>query len=222
MEPNLDLASFIDHTLLKPEATKSDIERLCQEAKQYQFFAVCVNPTYVSLVRKILDGTRIKICTVAGFPLGANLTETKIREAALGISHGAQEIDMVMNISALKSSNEDLVEEDIRSVRQTCGKGIILKVILETAVLTQEEKVRACQIAKRVGADFVKTSTGFGSGGATVADVLLMRKAVGKEMGVKASGGIRDYQMAIKLIEAGATRIGTSSGVKIMKEWLSH
>ncbi len=211
-----DIASLIDHTLLKPDATRADIERLCAEAKQFGFASVCVNPCNVKLAATLLTGAAIKVCSVVGFPLGANKKEVKAYEARRAILDGATEIDMVMNIGALKSGDYKLVEEDMRLVKETCGSRIITKVILETALLTNEEKIRACEIAKASGMDFVKTSTGFGPGGATVEDVRLMRSVVGEKLGVKASGGIRDAETAAKMVEAGATRIGASASVKIV------
>ncbi len=211
-----DLAPLIDHTLLKPDAAYSDIERLCAEAREFKFAAVCVNPCNVRLAANLLAGTTIKVCSVVGFPLGANKKEVKAYEARRAILDGATEIDMVMNIGALKSKDYKLVEEDMRMVKEVCGSRVITKVILETALLTDEEKIKACEIAKVSGMDFVKTSTGFGPGGATVADVKLMRSVVGEKIGVKASGGIRDMETAMKMVEAGATRIGASASVKIV------
>lgn len=209
---------MIDHTLLKPEVTKEEIRRLCDEGKKYGFASVCVNPVWVSLCAGLLRGSGVKICTVSGFPLGANKTEVKAKEAEMAIKEGADEIDMVANIGALKSGDFKWVEEDIKAVRHATGKGKILKVIIETAVLTNEEKIRATQIIMDCGADFVKTSTGFGYSGATVEDVKLLKKMVGDKIGIKASGGIRDYNTALELIKAGASRIGTSSGVKIVEQ----
>jgi len=214
----LNIAQMIDHSLLKSEVTKEEIRRLCEEGKKYGFASVCVNPVWVSLCADFLRGSSVRICTVSGFPLGANKTETKVKEAEIAIKEGADEIDMVANIGALKSGDFKLVEEDIKAVRQAIGKQKILKVIIETAVLTNEEKTRATQIIIDCGADFVKTSTGFGYPGATVEDVKLLKKVVGDKIGIKASGGIRDYETALKLIQAGATRIGTSSGVKIVEQ----
>jgi deoxyribose-phosphate aldolase len=211
-----DIAPLIDHTLLKPEATRAQVEQLCCEARELGFAAVCVNPAYVKLAATLLDGSSVTICSVIGFPLGASKKEIKAYEARRAILDGAREIDMVMNIGALKSGDLKLVEEDMRAVREACGRNIMLKVIIETALLTDEEKVKACEIAKKVGADFVKTSTGFGPGGATVDDVRLMRSVVGPRMGVKASGGIRDTESAEKMIAAGASRIGASASVKIV------
>ena len=214
----MDIARMIDHTLLKPDATRKQIEQLCLEGKKYQFASVCLNPVWVKFCWEILTGSKVKICTVSGFPLGANTTSVKVKEAKTGIEDGADEIDMVMNVGALKSGDFGLVETDITSVRNAIGKDKILKVIIECGLLTTDEKVKAAEIVKACGADFVKTNTGFGYGGATVEDVKLLRKIAGKDMGVKASGGIRDLQTAKSLIEAGANRIGTSSGVKIAEE----
>jgi len=211
-----DLAQMIDHTLLKPEASKKEIQKLCEEAKTFGFASVCVNPYYVSLAARLLRGTPVKVCTVAGFPLGANITDVKAQEARMAVRDGAQEIDMVINVGALKSGDYNIVEDDIRKVIKACGPLTITKVILEAALLTDEEKIKGCLLAKSAGAHFVKTSTGFGPGGATVEDVALMRKVVGEEMGVKASGGIRSYEEAIKMVKAGASRIGASASVKIV------
>jgi deoxyribose-phosphate aldolase len=213
---NGGLAPIIDHTLLKPEASRQDIEKLCAEARQFKFASVCVNPCNVKLVADLLEGTGIKVCSVVGFPLGAAKKEVKAFETRKAILDGAGEIDMVMNVGAMKSGDLLLVERDMREVREACGPRITTKVILETALLTDEEKIQACRIAKKVGMDFVKTSTGFGPGGATVEDVRLMRSAVGERMGIKASGGIRDTETAKRMVEAGATRIGASASVKIV------
>jgi len=214
-----DWASLIDHTLLKPEATEADIRRLCEEAARFSFASVCVNPTWVRAAACYLHGAHVPVCTVIGFPLGATLPDVKAYEARRAISHGAGEVDMVINIGALKSGDDCAVEYDIRSVVEAAHEfGVLCKVIIETALLTDEEKVRACLAAKRAGADFVKTSTGFAKGGATVHDVALMREAVGSELGVKASGGVRGLADARQMIEAGATRIGASVGVKIAQE----
>ena len=222
MNPHLDshaIARMIDHTLLKPEATPDDIRRVCEEALQYRFAAVCVNSCNVAQAAEALRGSQTRACTVAGFPLGATLQQIKIEETRKGIELGAREIDMVINIGALKSGHLELVESDIRGVVEAChSAGAICKVILECALLTPEEKVRASQAAKNARADFVKTSTGFGPGGATVEDVRLMRATVGPDMGVKAAGGIRTLQDLQKMVEAGATRIGASASVKIMQE----
>ena len=212
----MKLNKYIDHTLLKPDASQEQIETLIEEAKKYDFASVCVNPTWVNFAAQALKATDVKVCTVIGFPLGANTPELKAFETSDAIQNGANEIDMVINIGALKSRNFDLVERDIRAVVEA-AKGTLVKVIIETCLLTDDEKVKACQIAQKAGADFVKTSTGFSTGGATVADVALMRKTVGPDMGVKASGGARSYEDALAFIKAGATRIGASSGVVIME-----
>lgn len=206
---------YIDHTLLKPDATLDDIYVLCNEAKEHHFMSVCINPCYVPFAKSYLEGTDVKVCTVIGFPLGTNLTRTKVDETLLAIANGADEIDMVINVGMLKAHQDEYVKEEIMLIRQAC-LGHILKVIIETCLLTEEEKVRACLLAKEAGADFVKTSTGFSKGGATVEDVRLMRNTVGPSMGVKASGGIRTHEDLLKMIEAGATRIGTSNGTKII------
>jgi len=211
-----EMAKLIDHTLLKPQATPEDIENLCQEARRFGFASVCVNPCYIPQCVDSLQRSGVKVCGVAGFPLGANLPQVKAREAKLAVDQGAQEVDMVMNIGALKSNDLLLLAQDMQAVLQATGPGIKVKVIIEAALLSDEEKVKACTVAQWVGADFVKTSTGFGPGGATVADVTLMRRTVGWEMGVKAAGGIRDFPTALQMVEAGANRIGTSSGVKIV------
>lgn len=206
---------FIDHTLLKQDATPEQIAKLCEEAKEFDFMSVCVNPAYVPLAANLLKGCDVKVCTVIGFPLGMNLTRNKIDEAKFTIEQGADEIDMVINVGMLKAGHDDYVEEEIRLLKEVAGKRV-LKVIIETCLLNDEEKVRACLAAKRAGADFVKTSTGFSTGGATVHDVKLMRETVGEEMGVKASGGVRTHEDLIAMIEAGASRIGTSNGTKII------
>lgn len=212
------LARMIDHTLLKPDATQEQIAQLCFEARKYGFASVCVNPTWVELCAKLLEGSPVKVCTVIGFPLGATPPEVKAFETQVALNKGATEIDMVINIGALKARDLELVARDIRGVVQTAHpRGALVKVILETALLTDEEKNIACLLSKEAGADFVKTSTGFASGGATVHDVELMRKAVGPQMGVKASGGVRTYEDAASMIRAGATRIGASAGVKIIQ-----
>ena len=212
----MKLNKYIDHTLLKADASQEQIETLIEEAKKYDFASVCVNPTWVHFAAQALKATDVKVCTVIGFPLGANTPELKAFETSDAIQNGADEVDMVINIGALKSRNFDLVERDIRAVVEA-AKGTLVKVIIETCLLTDDEKVKACQIAQKAGADFVKTSTGFSSGGATVEDVALMRKTVGPDMGVKASGGARSYEDALAFIKAGATRIGASSGVAIME-----
>lgn len=215
---NMDLAKTIDHTLLKPDATEDQIAQLCFEARKYGFASVCVNPTWVELCAKLLEGSSVKVCSVIGFPLGATAPEVKAFETQNALDHGAGEIDMVINIGALKARDLELVARDIRGVVMTShARGAIVKVIIEAVLLTDEEKTIACLLAKEAGADFVKTSTGFASGGATVHDVALMRKAVGPEMGVKAAGGVRTYEDAEKMIKAGATRIGASAGVKIVQ-----
>jgi len=213
------LARFIDHTILKPEATESQIRQLCAEAAQYGFATVCVNPTWVHLCAELLRNTPVKVCTVVGFPLGATLPEVKAYETRRSVRLGAEEIDMVINVGALKSGDYALVERDIAGVAQACREeGAHSKVIIEAALLTDEEKIQACTLSKSAGADFVKTSTGFGPGGATVEDVALMRRVVGSAMGVKAAGGIRSLQDATGMVQAGATRIGASASVKIMQE----
>ena len=211
----MKLNKFIDHTILKPETTQEQVEKILSEAKEYDFASVCVNPTWVSLAAESLKDSDVKVCTVIGFPLGANTSAVKAFETEDAIANGADEIDMVINIGALKAGNDALVLDDIKAVVDASGDKLV-KVIIETCLLTDDEKVRACQLSKEAGADYVKTSTGFSSGGATVADVALMRKTVGPDMGVKASGGARSYEDAIAFIEAGASRIGASSGVAIM------
>ena len=211
-----ELASYIDHTLLKPEASREQIRAVCNEAKQYHFASVCVNSCWVPLIAEELKGSGVSVCCVIGFPLGASLSSVKAFEAREAVAAGAQEIDMVINVGAVKSGDWELVREDIAAVNAAKGTAK-LKVIIETCLLTDEEKVRVCQIAKEVGADFVKTSTGFSTGGATVHDVELMRKTVGPEMGVKASGGVRTLADALAMIEAGASRLGASAGVKIIE-----
>ena len=212
-----ELAKYIDHTNLKPYATREDIKKLCNEAGKYGFYAVCVNPYRVKDAAEFLKGTNIKIASVVGFPLGATFTETKVQEAIMAIRNGASEIDMVMNIGAMKDRDYKIVEEDIRQVVNAAHEmDAKVKVIIETCYLTDEEKIKACEIAKRAGADFVKTSTGFGIAGANVKDVKLMRKIVGEEMGVKAAGGIHNAKDTIAMINAGATRIGASRSVAII------
>ncbi len=214
-----DWASFVDHTLLKPEASESDIRKLCEEAAEYKFASVCVNPHWVKTCAQILKNSGVPVCTVIGFPLGANTTDTKVFEARRAIFDGAREVDMVVNIGALKSGDDCTVERDIREVAAAAHEfGAICKVILETALLSDEEKVRASLAAKHAGADFVKTSTGFSKGGATVEDIALMRRTVGADLGVKASGGVKSLEDARAMIAAGATRIGASVGVKIAQE----
>lgn len=214
--PAQDVASQIDHTLLKPEATRDEIVALCEEARRYRFASVCINPAWVRTAAELLRGTGVKVCTVVGFPLGATTTLTKVTETRDALANGADEIDMVINIGALKNNQDDVVEADIREVVRAAG-GRLVKTIFETALLSDDEVVRACLAAKRAGADFVKTSTGFGPGGATTHHVALMRRTVGPSMGVKASGGVRDLETARQMIEAGATRIGASASVKIVR-----
>ena len=211
-----NINQLIDHTILKPDATIDDIRRLCIEAKEYNFYSVCVNSAYVNVAYNFLLHSNVKVCSVVGFPLGATIKEAKAYESKFAIDSGADEIDMVMNIGLLKSNKIDLFERDIKKVRETCHAAV-LKVIIETCLLTDKEKILACQIAKEYGGDFVKTSTGFSTGGATEHDIELMRKTVGDKMGVKASGGIKTYEEAIKMINAGANRLGTSSGIAIIK-----
>ncbi len=211
------IAKTVDHTLLKPIANAEQVRELCAEARTNHFASVCVNPRWVPLVAKELAGSDVLVCTVIGFPLGANQTEIKAEEAKLAVKQGAQEVDMVIDLGSLKSGDFKAVEEDIRSVVKAAGKATV-KVIIETCFLSDDEKRTACELAKKAGAHFVKTSTGFGSGGATAEDVKLMRKAVGDALKVKASGGIRSYHDAIAMLEAGADRIGTSSGVAIVAE----
>jgi deoxyribose-phosphate aldolase len=213
-----EIAKTIDHTLLRPDAAAGDIAVLCDEAVQYGFAAVCVNSCHVAAAAARLEGTGVAVCSVIGFPLGAMLSAAKAFEAEQAVAEGAVELDMVINVGALKSGNAETVGSDITAVRKAAGAGILLKVIIETCLLTEDEKIRACEIAKRAGADFVKTSTGFSTGGATTTDVALMRKTVGSETGVKASGGIKDRASAEAMIQAGASRIGTSSGVIIVTQ----
>ena len=209
------IASMIDHTLLKPEATPAQVERLCAEAAEYHFASVCVNPVYIPLAARLLKGTGVKVCCVVGFPLGAIAPEQKAAEAASCAAMGAEELDTVIHVGAAKAGDWALVQRDIEGVVKAAA-GHTVKVIIETCLLTDEEKVRACEAAKAAGAHFVKTSTGFSTGGATTHDIALMRKTVGPEMGVKASGGIRDYETAMAMIEAGANRIGASAGIAIV------
>lgn len=214
------IAQLIDHTVLRPDTTRADIEQLCREARQAKFYSVCVNPTWVSLARQLLEGSTVKVCCVVGFPLGAQPPETKAMEARAAIRAGAKEIDMVINVGALKSGDDEMVLRDIRGVVEACRDGSAkCKVIFETSLLTNEEKARACELSVKAHADFVKTSTGFSTGGATVEDVSLMSRIVrDKGLGVKASGGVRSLADLLKMVAAGATRIGTSSGLKILKE----
>ncbi|MGT2681594.1 deoxyribose-phosphate aldolase [Streptococcus porci] len=212
----MSINKYIDHTLLKPESTQEQIDQLLKEAKEYDFASVCVNPTWVKYSAQALAESDVNVCTVVGFPLGATTSAVKAFETRDAIANGADEIDMVINIGALKTGNLELVEEDIRSVVEAAN-GKLVKVIIEACLLTYEEKVTACQLSVKAGADFVKTSTGFSTGGATVADVALMRQTVGPDIGVKAAGGARSLADAKAFIEAGATRLGTSSGVAIIK-----
>lgn len=213
------VSGMIDHTLLKPDASKADIEKLCREAAEFHFATVCVNPGWIALAARLLRGTGVGVCSVVGFPLGATTADVKHYETRRAIFDGANEIDMVINIGALKSGDLRTVERDIEAVVDPCRQsGVISKVIIEAALLTDEEKVQACTLAKAAGADFVKTSTGFASGGATPADVALMRRVVGEEMGVKAAGGVRDLEGLKAMVAAGATRVGASAGVKIVQE----
>jgi deoxyribose-phosphate aldolase len=211
-----DLPAMIDHTQLKADATASQIDMLCAEALKFGFWAVCVNPIHIARCRTLLAGSEVKVCTVVGFPLGAATTASKVFEAKDAESLGADEIDMVINVGALKDGESGLVEDDIASVVRATSRNIITKVILENCYLTEKEKIEGCRLAMAAGADFVKTSTGFGPSGAAVDDVALMRKAVGDELGVKAAGGIRDLDTALRMIRAGATRIGTSSSIRIV------
>jgi deoxyribose-phosphate aldolase len=211
------IANLIDHTALKPDTTKAQIETLCREAKEYQFASVCVNPTWVKLAAELLiEAEPVKVCTVIGFPLGASTPEVKAFETTNAIENGATEVDMVINIAALKDKNDELVERDIRAVVDAAKGKALTKVIIETSLLTDDEKIRACELAVKAGTDYVKTSTGFSTGGATVEDIALMRKTVGPDIGVKASGGVRDLAGAKAMVEAGATRIGASAGVSIV------
>lgn len=212
----MDIAKYIDHTALAANATKEKIEALCNEAKEYGFASVCVNSCYVPLCAKLLAGTGVNVCTVVGFPLGAMSTAAKAFEASQAVKDGATEVDMVINIGALKDKDYDYVREDIKRVKESC-QGKLLKVIIETCLLTDEEKEAACRLAMEAQADYVKTSTGFSTGGAKVEDVAIMRRVVGDRLGVKASGGIRDYKTAKAMIDAGASRLGCSSGIAIVK-----
>ncbi|MCO6553236.1 MAG: deoxyribose-phosphate aldolase [Gilliamella sp.] len=211
----MNYAKYIDHTLLAMNATKDQITKLCEEAKQYHFYSVCVNSGYVPLVASLLKGSDVKVCSVVGFPLGAMLTSAKAFETEMAVKAGAQEIDMVINVGWLKSNDWDAVKQDIEAVFNACG-AVPLKVILETCLLTKDEIVKVCEICKQIGVAFVKTSTGFSVSGATVEDVKLMRDTVGNAMGVKASGGIRDRQTAEKMVQAGASRLGASAGIAIV------
>ena len=210
------IAGMIDHTVLKAMTTQEDVIKICNEAKENGFFSVCINPTHIEFVKKQLEGSNVKVCTVIGFPLGANTPEVKAFETKDAIAKGADEVDMVINIGALKDKNYDLVERDIKAVVDAADKKALVKVIIETCYLTDEEKKIACELAVKAGTDYVKTSTGFGTGGSTPADIKLMRETVGEDIGVKASGGVRNEKDAIAVIEAGASRIGASSSVAII------
>lgn len=212
-----NLKQYIDHTLLKPETKDVEVQQACFDAKKHGFKAVCINPVWVSYASHLLRDSDVNTCTVIGFPLGANTSSIKAEEAKQAVKDGASEVDMVINIGALKSEDYSVVHDDIQAVVKAVKGNAIVKVIIETSLLEKNEKIRACEIAKRAGADFVKTSTGFSTGGATVDDIKLMRSAVGPEMGVKASGGVRTYEDAIAMIEAGATRIGTSNGIALIE-----
>lgn len=212
-----ELAGMIDHTILKPEATREQVEKVCREAVRYGFKAVCVNSAHVRFADRRLAGSGVAVCSVIGFPLGAMHTDAKAFEAQAAVKDGAAELDMVLNIGALKSGDLKGAQADIEHVRRAAGAGVVLKVIIETCLLSQAQKVQACSISRKAGADFVKTSTGFSSGGATLADVSLLRKTVGRQMRVKASGGIKDLTTALAMIAAGADRLGTSSGVAIVE-----
>ncbi|MCP1123458.1 deoxyribose-phosphate aldolase [Bacillus sp. 3103sda1] len=212
----MNIAKLIDHTVLKPNTTKEDVMKVLEEAKKYNFASVCINPTWVKLAAEELAGHNVDVCTVIGFPLGANTTETKVFETKDVIAKGATEVDMVINVGALKDGDNEFVENDIREVVQAAKGKALVKVIIETCLLTDEEKVRACELSVKAGADFVKTSTGFSTGGATAEDITLMRKTVGENVGVKASGGVRTREDAEKMIEAGASRIGASASVAIV------
>lgn len=213
----MNINKLIDHTALKPNTNKESILKLITEAKTYDFASVCVNPCWVALAHHELKDTDVKVCTVIGFPLGANTTEVKVFETKDAIEKGAQEIDMVINIAMLKDKEYDYVENEIHQIVEAAKDKAIVKVIIETCLLTDEEKIKACELSQKAGADFVKTSTGFSTGGATVHDIALMRKTVGAEMGVKASGGVHTHEEALAMVEAGATRIGASAGVKLLK-----
>lgn len=213
----MNINKLIDHTALKPNTNKESILKLIAEAKTYDFASVCVNPCWIELAHQELKNTDVKVCTVIGFPLGANTTEVKVFEAKDAIEKGAQEIDMVINIAMLKDKEYDYVENEIHQIVEAAKDKAIVKVIIEACLLTDEEKIKACELSQKAGADFVKTSTGFSTGGATVHDIALMRKTVGAEMGVKASGGVHTHEEALAMVEAGATRIGASAGVKLLK-----
>lgn len=207
---------LFDHTILKADATQQQVEAICEEAREYGFASVCVNSYYTRLVREQLEGSDVKTCTVVGFPLGQMSTKAKRMETVCAVEDGAQEIDMVLNVAALKDGKDEIVREDIRQVKEACGEAVLLKVILETCLLTEEEIEKACRLSREAGADFVKTSTGFSAGGAKVEDVARMRAAVGDAMGVKASGGIHSREQAEELVKAGASRLGTSATLRIV------
>ncbi|ODG91932.1 MULTISPECIES: deoxyribose-phosphate aldolase [Bacillaceae] len=213
----MNYAKLVDHTLLRADAKREEIAKLAEEAKEFSFASVCINPTWVSYASELLKDSSVKVCTVIGFPLGANTPEVKAFETTNAIENGAEEVDMVINISALKEKNDELVERDVRAVVEAAKGKALVKVIIETCLLTDEEKVRACELSVKAGADFVKTSTGFSTGGATAEDVALMRKTVGENVGVKASGGVRNLKDVENVVAAGANRIGTSSGVKLVQ-----
>lgn len=216
MQNDISLAAYIDHTLLKADARSEQIQKLCQEAQEYQFFSVCVNSAYVQTCFELLKNSKVKVCSVVGFPLGAMDSRAKAFETEQAVRHGASEIDMVINIGALKDGRHDLVKNDIQQVVEA-AQGKIVKVIIETALLTEPEKILACQLSEAAGAHFVKTCTGFGGGGATIEDITLMRKTVSAKISIKASGGIKDRTHALALIKAGATRLGTSSGIALVQ-----
>lgn len=217
-----NLNKYIDHTLLRADSTEEQIVNICNESKKYDFMSVCINPYWVKKAAESLQGSNVKVCTVVGFPLGANLTEVKVFETKQAIKDGANEIDMVINVGELKNKNYEVVKNDIKAVVDAAKGLAVTKAIIETCLLTDEEKVKVCELAKEAGIDFVKTSTGFSTGGATAGDVKLMRKTVGPNLGVKASGGVRSLEDAKKFIEAGATRLGASSGVKIIEDLINE
>ena len=214
----MEISKYIDHTILKPDATSEEVKKVCSEAKEYNFASVCINPYYAKLVSSELEGTDVKTCVVIGFPLGANTKEVKAFEASNAVANGAQEVDMVINIAALKDKKYDVVENDIKAVVDSVKGKALVKVIIECCLLTNEEMVMACKLSLKAGTDFVKTSTGFSTSGAKAEDVKLMRETVGENVGVKASGGIRDYKTTMEMINAGANRIGASAGIAIVKE----
>jgi len=214
----MEISKYIDHTILKPDATSEEVKKVCSEAREYNFASVCINPYYAKLVSSELFGTDVKTCVVVGFPLGANTKEVKAFEASNAVENGAQEVDMVINIAALKDKKYDVVQDDINAVVASVKGKALVKVIIECCLLTKEEIVMACKLALKAGTDFVKTSTGFSTSGAKAEDVKLMRETVGENVGVKASGGIRDYKTTMEMINAGANRIGASAGINIVKE----